>query len=93
MRPPWAKNPRVLAGRLRRAFLRMLDIEIGFGREARSGARMIRMSALGQAKPVVPQCRGTGKAMDIVLMGEDDHCSSKHRQYRQQRKRQSCRRC
>ena len=53
MRPPWAKNPRVLAGRLRRAqtFLRMLDIEIGFGREGRSGARMIRMSALGQAKP------------------------------------------
>jgi hypothetical protein len=29
----------------------MLDIEIAFGREGRSGARMIRMSALGQAKP------------------------------------------
>jgi hypothetical protein len=46
--PPWAKNPRALAGRLRRTqtFLRMLDIEIAFGREGRSGARMIRMSAL-----------------------------------------------
>jgi hypothetical protein len=33
--PPLAKNPRALAGRLRRAqtFLRMLDIEIEFGRE------------------------------------------------------------
>jgi hypothetical protein len=45
----WARNPRALAGRLRRAqtFLRMLDIEIAFAREGRSGARMIRMSALG----------------------------------------------
>ena len=49
---PWAKNPRALAGRLRRAqtFLRMLDIEIAFGREGRSGARMIRMSALGPSR-------------------------------------------
>jgi hypothetical protein len=47
MSPPGAKNPCALAGRLRRAqtFLRMLDIEIAFGREGRSGARMIRMSA------------------------------------------------
>ena len=44
MSPPWARDPRALAGRLRRAqtFLRMLDIEISFGREGRSGARMIR---------------------------------------------------
>jgi hypothetical protein len=50
MNPPWAKNPRALAGRLRRAqtFLRMLDIDISFAREGQSGARMIRMSALGQ---------------------------------------------
>ena len=49
MRAPWAKNPRALPGRLRRAqtFLRMLDIEIAFGREGRSGARMIRMSGIG----------------------------------------------
>ena len=39
-------------GRLRRAqtFLRMLDIEIVFGREGRSGARMIRLSVLGQSR-------------------------------------------
>ena len=49
---PWAGNPRALAGRLRRAqtFLRMLDIEIEFGCEGRSGARMIRMSALGPSR-------------------------------------------
>ena len=53
MSPPWAKNPRALAGRLRRAqtFLRMLDIDIAFGREGRSGARMIRMSALKPSHP------------------------------------------
>ena len=50
--PPWARNPRALAGRLRRAqtFLRMLDIEIVFGREGRSGARIIRLSALGESR-------------------------------------------
>jgi hypothetical protein len=50
MSPPWARNPRALAGRLRRAqtFLRMLDIDISFGREGRSGARKIRMSTLGR---------------------------------------------
>ncbi len=53
MSEPWARNPRALAGRLRRAqtFLRMLDIEISFGREGRSGARMIRMSALRHTHP------------------------------------------
>jgi hypothetical protein len=74
MSPPWAKKPRALAGRLRRAqtFLRMLDIEIAFGREKRSGARMIRMSALGRANP-----SNTGMHADDGqhdghhLMGED----------------------
>jgi hypothetical protein len=52
MSPPWTRNPRALAGRLRRAqtFLRTLDIEIVFGREGRSGARMIRLNALGQSR-------------------------------------------
>jgi hypothetical protein len=42
----WAKNPRALAGRLRRAqtFLRTLGIEIAFSREGRTGMRMIRVS-------------------------------------------------
>jgi hypothetical protein len=44
--PSWAKNPRALAGRLRRAqtFLRTLGIEITFSREGRVGTRTIRMS-------------------------------------------------
>jgi hypothetical protein len=39
----WSKNPRALAGRLRRAqtFLRILGIEITFSREGRAGNRII----------------------------------------------------
>src|SRR5207247_117356 len=46
-RAGWPKNPRALAGRLRRAqtFLRALGIEISFSREGRSGNRVIRMRA------------------------------------------------
>src|SRR5205823_3684390 len=41
----WSKNPRVLAGRLRRAqaFLRVLGIDVAFGREGRAGTRVIRI--------------------------------------------------
>jgi hypothetical protein len=41
----WARSPRVLAGRLRRAqtFLRTLGIEIAFSREGRAGNRIITM--------------------------------------------------
>jgi hypothetical protein len=47
-RPGWPKNPRALAGRLRRAqtFLRALGIDIAFSREGRAGSRIIRMHAL-----------------------------------------------
>src|SRR6478735_5649474 len=43
--PGWPKNPRALAGRLRRAqtFLRALGIDITFSREGRAGSRIIRM--------------------------------------------------
>ena len=46
----WPKNPRALAGRLRRAqtFLRTLGIEIVFGREGRLGTRTIRITATGE---------------------------------------------
>jgi hypothetical protein len=46
----WLKNPRALAGRLRRAqtFLRTLGIEITFSREGRSGNRVIRMRATSE---------------------------------------------
>src|SRR6185369_12206791 len=39
----WRKNPRTLAGHLRRAqtFLRALGIEIAFSREGRAGTRVI----------------------------------------------------
>jgi hypothetical protein len=41
----WPKNPRALAGRLRRAqtLLRALGIEIAFSREGRAGSRVIRI--------------------------------------------------
>ena len=44
--PGWPKNPRALAGRLRRAqtALRTLGINMTFGREGRAGTRIIRMS-------------------------------------------------
>jgi hypothetical protein len=51
-RAGWPKNPRALAGRLRRAqtFLRTLGIEIVFGREGRLGTRTIRITAIGEAQ-------------------------------------------
>jgi hypothetical protein len=44
--PSWPKSPRALAGRLRRSqtALRTLGIEIAFGREGRTGTRIIRMT-------------------------------------------------
>jgi hypothetical protein len=49
-RSGWPKNPRTLAGRLRRAqsFLRTIGIEIVFGREGRLGMRTIRITAMGE---------------------------------------------
>ena len=48
----WPRNPRALAGRLRRAqtFLRAFGIEIEFGREGRVGTRIIRMSAIPEKR-------------------------------------------
>ena len=44
----WPRNPRGLAGRLRRCqtFLRTVGIDIAFTREGRTGSRMIRMTSL-----------------------------------------------
>ena len=44
----WPKNPRALAGRLRRCqtFLRTVGINIAFTREGRTGSRIIRMTSL-----------------------------------------------
>src|SRR6266481_4325674 len=43
----WPRNPRALAGKLRRmqTFLRTVGIEIAFSREGRAGTRTIHMSA------------------------------------------------
>jgi hypothetical protein len=43
----WPRNPRALAGRLRRAqtFLRALGIDLAFSREGRAGTRIIRIRA------------------------------------------------
>jgi hypothetical protein len=43
----WPRNPRALAGRLRRAqtFLRAIGIEIAFGREGRAGNRIISIQS------------------------------------------------
>jgi len=53
--PGWPKNPRELAGRLRRAqtFLRVLGIDITFSRGGRDGSRIIRMRAHSKV-PSVP---------------------------------------
>ena len=52
-RSGWPKNPRALAGRLRRAqtFLRTLGIEIAFGRKGRLGTRTIGITAVGENRP------------------------------------------
>jgi hypothetical protein len=43
----WPRNPRALAGRLRRCqtFLRTVGIHIAFSREGQTGSRMIRMTS------------------------------------------------
>jgi hypothetical protein len=52
----WPKNPRALAGRLRRsqAFLRTLGIEIAFKREGREGNRIICMTSRVDFFPSAP---------------------------------------
>jgi len=47
----WPKNPRALAGRLRRCqtFLRTVGIDIAFSREGRTGSRMIRITSLAKS--------------------------------------------
>jgi hypothetical protein len=61
----WPKNPRALAGHLRRAqtFLRALGIEIAFSREGRAGSRVIRMrTSLENTVSTVSRVRDSGPA-------------------------------
>ena len=48
----WPKNPRALAGRLRRAqpSLRSLGIEIAFSREGKAGKRIIKITNAGKSR-------------------------------------------
>jgi hypothetical protein len=52
----WPKNPRALAGRLRRSqvLLRTLGIEIAFKREGREGNRIIKMTSRVDFSPPAP---------------------------------------
>jgi hypothetical protein len=69
-RSGWPKNPRALAGRLRRAqtFLRTLGIEIVFGREGRLGTRTIRITAIGE-----DQSRNTVSTVSTVSRVSDNN--------------------
>jgi hypothetical protein len=70
----WAKNPRALAGRLRRAqtFLRTLGIEITFSREGRTGTRMIKLSTSGENNvstvSTVSAARSNGSRGDQAIL-------------------------
>jgi hypothetical protein len=72
----WAKNPRALAGRLRRAqtFLRTLGIEITFSREGRTGTRMIKVSTSGENNvstvSTVSAARSNGSRGDQAIPAE-----------------------
>jgi hypothetical protein len=80
---PWAKNPRAVAGRLRRAqtFLRTLGIEITFSREGRAGNRIIRVSTDAETTvstvSIVGAVRGNGAPGDQAISAAvtDEHQS------------------
>jgi hypothetical protein len=68
----WPKNPRALAGHLRRAqtFLRVLGIEITFSREGRAGSRVIRMrTSLENTVSTVSSARAEPRAGSEQFVG------------------------
>jgi hypothetical protein len=67
----WAKNPRALAGRLRRAqtFLRTLGIEITFSREGRAGTRMIRVSTSAENTVSTVSMVSAARSHETILAG------------------------
>jgi hypothetical protein len=76
--PSWPKNPRALAGRLRRAqsFLRAVGIAISFSREGRAGSRIIRMHAsLEDTVRTVSSVRDDGSPPQPA----DDVCDNNYR--------------
>jgi hypothetical protein len=79
----WPKNPRALAGRLRRAqtFLRALGIDIAFGREGRAGSRVIRMhTTLANTVSIVSSVRDHGLGSQQPSPGAADGvCDNNYR--------------
>jgi hypothetical protein len=69
----WPKNPRALAGRLRRAqtFLRTLGIEIAFRREGRAGNRIIRMRS--NFASTVSTVSIVGEGLGLLPQGQVSH--------------------
>jgi hypothetical protein len=72
----WPRNPRALAGRLRRCqtFLRTVGIHIAFSREGRTGSRMIRMTSL--TKSPRPHVGNGGDGSSEMLV--DDVTAADH---------------
>jgi len=68
----WPKNPRALAGRLRRlqAFLRTLGIEIAFKREGREGNRIIKMTSLVGFSPPPPSAQSAPSATAEPILSQ-----------------------
>ena len=74
-RPGWPKSARALAGRLRRTqtFLRILGIEIVFGRQGRLGTRTIAITAVAESRPrnivskvsIVSRVGDNGRGADV----------------------------
>jgi hypothetical protein len=72
-RSSWTKNPRALAGHLRRVqtSLRTLGIDISFSREGRTGSRVIRMrTSLENTVSTVSSVHDSGPAL-----GSEQHSS------------------
>jgi hypothetical protein len=92
--PDWPKNPRALAGRLRRAqtFLRALGIEIAFSREGRAGSRVIRMHASPEDTVRTVSHNGKSGSRQPSLRMADD-VGAANRRADPTGQRYDCRRC
>jgi hypothetical protein len=68
----WPKNPRALAGRLRRsqAFLRALGIETAFKREGREGDRIIKITSRVNFSPPMPSGPSAPSASAEPILSE-----------------------
>jgi hypothetical protein len=71
----WPKNPRALAGRLRRAqpFLRALGIGVTFTREGRTGTRVIRIRT--RAEDTVSTVSTVRTVRTVSSVRDNDHAS------------------